>query len=169
MSSIKLCCFLSDYIQSYNLSTNINQSQKYEISRKPLRAGSCAYGVWCERADTTRPKVDFRNRVEKNFFLPSHFEVLFFILFRYIICVILDLWTIYNLRQLFPIKRCDAVIFNRRNIKGKGMAYQSDQCRSWSNASLLSLLCGAVNFAKFGPYHFTYVFVNISCAMEIYW
>jgi len=47
------------------------------------------------------------------------------------------------------------------------MVCQPDQCRSWTNAGLLSLLCGAVDFAKFVPYRFTRVSFYISCAMEI--
>lgn len=37
-------------------------------------------------------------------------------------------------------------------LKETSMSCQSDRCRFWSNASLLNLLCGAVNFAKFVQY-----------------
>jgi hypothetical protein len=47
------------------------------------------------------------------------------------------------------------------------MVCQSDRCRSWTNAGLLGLPCGVVNFAKCGFYCFTRVFVYISCVMEI--
>lgn len=52
-------------------------------------------------------------------------------------------------------------------LKETSVVCQPVQCRSWTNAGLLGLLFGAVNFAKFGPYRFTRVFVYISCAMEI--
>jgi hypothetical protein len=58
---------------------------------------------YAKGADTTRLTVDFGNRFEKCF-CPSFFEDLFLIRFRYVLCVIQDLWTNYDLKQIKKVK-----------------------------------------------------------------